>query len=180
MKLVQTLIIFSLLFCILFDPVIGAYTWLQYKKAVIKQEVKSQINDGIDQSKLVLLEFTQDEIQTELRWEHSREFEYNHKMYDVVRTEADSDTVYYWCWYDHEETMLNRKLDELTDQAAKNNPKSREEQALLVSNQETLYCMFSFNWNFSLCELLNKPSGLFSHLCPQIYSQPPTPPPQFT
>lgn len=179
MKLLQLQIIFILLFCILFDPVVGTFTWLHYKKAVVKQEVQKQINDGIDQSKLVLLEFTKEEIQTELRWEHAREFEYKHKMYDVIRTETSGDKVYYWCWYDHEETMVNRQLDELTAQAAETNHKNKESRALLVSKQETLYCMFSFDFNFNLGESLTHPAGYFDHLYPQIYSQPPTPPPQF-
>jgi len=179
MKFIKILITFIILFCILFDPVVGTYTWLHYKKAVVKQEVKKQIDDGIDQSKLVLLEFTKEEIQTELRWEHAREFEYNHKMYDVVKAESDGETFYYWCWYDHKETMLNRQIDDLAAQSAETYPKNGKERALLASNQETLYCVFSLNWNFSLNKLLNKPSGLFSHLYPQIYTQPPTPPPQF-
>lgn len=179
MKLVQILIIFTLLFCILFDPVVGTYPWLHYKKTAVKQEVQKQIDDGIDQSKLVLLKFTREEIHSEVRWEHAREFEYKHKMYDVVKTESDGKTFYYWCWYDHEETMLNRQIDALAAQAAERYTKSGKERALLVSNQETLYCVFLLNWNFSLNQLLNKPSGLFSHLYHQIHIQPLTPPPQF-
>jgi len=179
MKLIQLQIILILLFCILFDPVVGTYTWLHYKKAVVKQDVQRKIDEGIDQSRLVLLKFTREEIQTEVRWEHAREFEYKYKMYDVVRAESDGETFYYWCWYDHEETMLNRQMDALAAQAAVTYPRNGKERALLASNQEMLYCVFLINWNFSLNQLLNKPSGLISHLYPQIHIQPPKPPPQF-
>lgn len=179
MTLIKTLIVFTLLFCVLFDPVVGTYTWLQYKKITIKHEVQRQIDDGIDQSKLVLLKFTKEEIQIKLRWEHEREFEYNDKMYDVIRSESKGDKVYYWCWYDHKETMLNRQLDEIATQTAETNAKNKEEQALPAPNQETLYCIVFFNFNFSLGESLKPPAGFFDHLYPQIYTQPPTPPPQF-
>ena len=178
--MIKITVTFIALFSILFDPVVGTYTWLQYKKTAVKQEVKRQIDDGrIDQSKLVLLEFTKEEIQTKLRWEHEREFEYDHKMYDVIRSESKGDRVHYWCWYDHKETMLNRQLDELAAQAAETDAKNKAEQTLPASSHEILYCIFSFNFNFYLGESLIQPAGFFDHLYPQIYTQPPTPPPQF-
>jgi len=178
--LIKITVTFIALFSILFDPVVGTYTWLQYKKAAVKQEVKRQIDaGGIDQSKLVLLEFTKEEIRTKLHWEHEREFEYNHRMYDVIRTESSGDNVYFWCWYDHKETILNQLLDELAAQATETDAKNEEEEALPASSHETIYCIFSLKFNLNLGESLIQPAGSFDHLYPQIYTQPPTPPPQF-
>ncbi len=168
-------IVFSFL---VIDPVLVTFTWLQHKKTTVKKEVKRQIEEGIDEDEIVLLTFSKEEIKTKLRWEHPREFEYNHRMYDIVESMTEGDTVYYWCWYDHEETMLNRRLAELKNQASGKSPKIRKYTALILSTSESLTCLFPYNGDVSIPELLNKQIGIFYHLYSQIFIQPPTPPPQ--
>ena len=46
----------------------------------------------------------------ELDWKHSKEFEYNGKMYDVISVQKGRDSISYTCWLDKEETELNIKL----------------------------------------------------------------------
>ncbi len=173
------LITFILLSCVLFDPVVGTYTWIQYKKTIVKQEAREIIDAGIDKSELVMLKFTKTEARTELRWEHDLEFEYNHRMYDIVETKTVGDTVYYWCWYDHMETMLNLKMEELAAQTVGNSGKSKAERAFLASSLKSLYCTFAFDLNISIVKSLIKTSDKFFQSYPQIRIQPPTPPPQF-
>lgn len=169
-----------LLCCVLVDPVIVTFTWLHCQKTVIKKEVERQIIAGMDKDELVLLIFSKEEAQTRLRWEHSREFEYNDKMYDIVKTKTVGETVYYWCWYDHKETMLNRQLEKLSDRTLRKNPKIRSEIGLLASYLRTLYCIFSFNGDLTTPEFSNKHVILFYRLCSQFLIQPPTPPPQLS
>ncbi len=175
----RRLISFVILACIIFDPVVGTHTWLQYKKTKVKHEVWEQIDSGIDQSELVLLKFSKKETQTKLRWEHEREFEYNHRMYDVVRTKTVGETVYYWCWYDHIETMLNRQMEELASQAVGPVSKKKKERAMLASNSRSLYCPFSIYLDLDIRESVQKQSILSLDFYTQILKQPPTPPPQF-
>lgn len=178
--ILKSLTVILLLSCLLIDPMISAFTWLQYKKTVVKKEVKRQINEGMDKDELVLLIFSKEETQTKLRWEHPREFEYNHKMYDIVKTKTVGDTVYYWCWYDHEETMLNRQLEEVADQALGKSQKTRKEIAPLMPYFKTLYCLFSFHSVVSIPQLLSERMDLFYHLYSKVFIQPPTPPPQLS
>jgi hypothetical protein len=49
--------------------------------------------------------------QAALRWEHSREFELEGKMYDLARDSAGADTAYYWCLRDEAEERLNREAE---------------------------------------------------------------------
>lgn len=177
--MLRRIILFIISFCVLFDPVIGTYTWLQFKKAKVKQEVWKQIDAGIDKSELVKLKFTREEARTELRWEHAREFEYDHKMFDVVKVQKEDDSVIYWCWYDHEETMLNLQMEEIASQAVGHGAKNKKERAMLASNSRSLYCIFSLYLSFDLSELVKESSGLPSDLYSQISIQPPIPPPQF-
>ncbi|MFW6129265.1 MAG: hypothetical protein ACOC6P_03345 [Candidatus Aminicenantaceae bacterium] len=174
----KNITIFLLLSLLVIDPMLVTFTWLQHKKTIVKKEVKRQIKEGIDKDEIVLLTFTKEETQTKLRWEHPREFEYNHRMYDIVKSMTEGDTVYYWCWYDHEETMLNRRLKELKDQASGKSHKIRKYTALILSTSESLTCLFPYNGDVSIPKLFYKQDGLFYHFSSQIFIQPPTPPPQ--
>lgn len=92
------------------DPTAGSLTWLNIERAIVKKAVDHHIVAGIEASDLVLLEFSREETETLLRWEHAREFEYDGQMYDVVETWAVGGTVYYRCWWDREETALNNRM----------------------------------------------------------------------
>ncbi len=94
-------------------PFAGTYLWLYCEKAAVKQQVKQKILGGIDKEELVWLTFKTTEATEVLHWEHDREFEYQGRMYDVVETKAQGDFISYLCWPDHEETQLNRLIDEM-------------------------------------------------------------------
>jgi len=102
-----------LLIAVLLVPSSGTYLWLQYKKNMTIRQVEKNIQAGIDKEKLVLLRFTEEEAAKELKWEHSGEFEYHHQMYDIVESLIIGDSIYYWCWWDIAETVLNNKISEL-------------------------------------------------------------------
>ena len=135
--------------------------------------------EGMDQSELVLLKFTHEESQTKLRWVHSREFEYDGEMYDIVEKEESGDTISYWCWWDYEETQLNRKLRDLVADAMGHHPLNKERQERLTHFLENLYCQYNFEKPaiaHSLCRIL----PLKSHIgYSSIYFSPPSPPPEF-
>jgi len=97
----------------LVDPIAGVSAWLQVEKAMVKKEVRRHIISGIDKDGLVLLEFSRTETEPLLRWEHSREFEYDGQMYDIVDSWVVGDTVYYRCFWDRAETRLNEQLRKL-------------------------------------------------------------------
>jgi hypothetical protein len=92
---------------------LGPYLWIEYQRSEVKSEVKWRMIDGIDREELVLLKFSKQQSENELHWEHSKEFEYMGEMYDVVERKTRADSVFYWCWWDYEETELNRKLASL-------------------------------------------------------------------
>src|SRR5688572_27780769 len=104
------------LFLSLTVPFAGTYTWLQYHKHQTKRAIKWRMIAGMQGEELELLKFSKAETQTKLRWEHSREFEYNSQMYDVVAVITKADSVFYWCWWDNEETLLNKQLGQLVAQ----------------------------------------------------------------
>ncbi len=55
---------------------------------------------------MVRLKFSKTEITTKLNWKHSKEFEFNNQMYDVVDKVVTRDSIRYWCWWDFKETEI--------------------------------------------------------------------------
>lgn len=133
---------------------------------------------GIEKEELVLLKFKTGEEKTQLRWEHSKEFEYKGQMYDVVLREEIGDSSYYHCWWDAEETALNQQLTDLTQLALNSNPQRQKHQKSLYSFLQTFYFPSTYKW--SAC--LNESNNVFNSYCIEAqskpYFQPPTPPPE--
>lgn len=158
-------------------PATGTIIYLHFQKKQVKKSVKKQIIAGIDKNALVLLKFSSEDIKALLRWEHSREFEYNGQMYDVIETVYRNDSVYYWCWWDYEETLLNKKLNKLTCIAFGKDPGQKEKQHQLISFYKSLFFSDSgFELKiFSTAGILN---FNFSNRILKVCFPPPIPPPK--
>lgn len=144
-----------MLFCLI-APLLATVTYLHYQKSSVRKKVKHQIIAGIDKDELVLLKFTEDESQTKLRWEHAKEFEFDGQMYDVVETKIKGDTIYYWCWWDHEETRLNKQLNETVAKIFGDNPQRKDSHKKLAEFYKKLFCN---SYSFPLTLLRESESG---------------------
>ncbi len=103
---------FSYLFLLLV-PFAVVFFALKAEHYQHRKKVKHQLIASIDRDELVLLGFKNSEMGKLLRWEHSKEFEYQGEMYDVVERQSTADSMFFWCWWDNDETQLHRKLDRL-------------------------------------------------------------------
>ncbi len=112
---------------------------------MVRKEIKRKIIAGIDKNELVLLKFSEKDKQNLLKWEHSKEFEYLGEMYDVVETNTVGDTTFYWCWWDYEETKLNKQLSKLVHAAWGENPLNRENNKRLFAFFKLLFYTDSEN-----------------------------------
>lgn len=161
-------------------PFAGAYTWLHWQISLARKEVKRNMIRGLDQSDLVLLKFSKAETRSLLRWEHSGEFEYQQNMYDIVESEERGDSIWYFCWWDHAETLLNRQLADLTEWAMRGDARSQERQLRLERFLKGLYLPEE---TFSLPVSSGKWIAGFT-LRPVFYSSPsispPIPPPEMS
>ena len=128
-------------------PAAVTYIWLQQRKAVVRKEVKWKMIAGIDKSELVFFQFSKKESQTKLKWKHSKEFEFNGEMYDVVKKITSSQTIQYWCWWDHEETKLSKQLSKLLVGAFQSDVPSKDKKQQIVSFYKSLFCTEVFIWN---------------------------------
>lgn len=166
-----------LLICLLF-PVVGMFCWLQVKKTAVRKQVKHQLIAEIDRAELVLLKFAENEKEKKLRWEHSKEFEFAGEMYDVVETEMHGDTTYYWCWWDHEETKLNRQLNQLALNALAKDPQHNRHKQRLTQFFQSLYFVEPKQQQALNDHVLRNQFVATSEACTALKPAPPTPPPQ--
>lgn len=166
------------MFCLL-GPGLVCYYWFQFQRKQIRREVKHQIIAGIDRSELVLLKFTNQQAE-QLNWKHSKEFEFEHHMYDIVEKTQQGDTAYYWCWPDHEETKLNKKLHKLLAHALRGNQRRRRDQELFASYFKSIFHSNSTPPKFHLFNDFASYSNMEANMHSRLASPPPSPPPEFS
>ena len=130
----------------LIAPAVVTYSWLQQRKRAVKKEVKWKMIAGIDKSELVLLKFSKAETTTKLNWKHSKEFEFSNQMYDIVDKVVSKDSIHYWCWWDFEETKLNKQLDNLLVGVYQHDSKSKEKQDIVYKFYKSIYFQSLFCW----------------------------------
>lgn len=134
----RTLFRILLLFCLV-APFTTVFFVLKKQQKQVKREVKWKLIEGVDRNELVFLKFSKEEQQIHLNWKHAKEFEFKGEMYDVVEKEVYGDTTYYWCWWDSEETKLNKQLDQLVAFTLGNSPVQNQSQAKIMQFFKSLY-----------------------------------------
>lgn len=132
---------------------------------------------SVEKSELVELKFANSELQTKLEWKHSKEFRFEGEMYDIVHKTEHADSTIFYCWWDHEETKLYKKLDQLLATALGANPTRQQQSKLALHFFKTLYFNDLSNNTWVLTSTANKYSLLSTNPV-KVYSLPTTPPPQ--
>jgi hypothetical protein len=128
------------LFIALATPFLALYMRTHVELRQVRKAVKHMMIDNTDRSELVLLSFSHDEVKNSLRWKHDKEFEYNEQMYDIIERRETQDSMYYWCWWDHEETRLHKQLDQLMANLLLHDPAQQSKQHTLTDFFKSLYC----------------------------------------
>lgn len=164
------------LFCSLALPIVTAYFIVQHKKSILKKEIKHQIISGIDKSDLVLLKFSIQESQTKLKWKHGKEFEFRNQMYDIVDTETKGDSISFWCWWDHKETKLEKRLKSILAFMLDNNPDNKKNQQRFLNFYKSLFHQTNEERNYTK-EFIAKNNFSYIINYSSLSSSPPTPPP---
>lgn len=164
----------------LLAPFVGVFTYLQYHKKIERKKIKRAIMAGIDREELVLLTFSKAETTQVLKWKHAKEFEYKNEMYDVVETEIRGDSIHYYCWWDHKETVLNRQVTALLYQFLNSDTDTQETRLRLAHFCKNVFHSRPITWHYGV----NQPPaslqrmGMYNFYV--SYSMAPeTPPPAF-
>lgn len=145
----------------------------------MKKEVKHKIIAGVDKEDLVLLAFTKEEAEQQLNWEHSKEFEFKGNMYDIVEQSATSDSVYYWCWWDKEETVLMQKLYALMGQKLDKDPVHHQHKIQFYQFIDHII-LSHFSFMIGEVENIHAQKGFYRFICKRVTLQTTSPPPRTT
>lgn len=172
-KLISIIIIATL-----FVPFWLLFFHYQIELSLIRKKVKFKILSNIDKSELVLLKFAKPEIKRILIWKHSKEFEYQSTMYDIVKSEYINDSVYYWCWLDKEETDLNIRFRKTINKSLERNSKANNINLKLINILSLNYFSNNQIIQFLSFEKRIKYNKNNNSIIQNIYVKPDTPPPQ--
>lgn len=175
----KKLISIFLLICIIF-PFVGSVSWLNYQKKKVRKQIKHEIIAGIDKSELVQLSFTKAQAETELEWEHSKEFEYNNNMYDIIIADTTENIITYWCWWDVEETALNQKLKKTLANFLGKDTKNKETKTRFANFYQSLFHNKSTLWEAIQTETTQQLTTPYLFDYTSLQFPPTTPPPKYS
>ncbi|MFO7613994.1 MAG: hypothetical protein R6W71_05065 [Bacteroidales bacterium] len=166
-----------LMIVILLAPVIGTLAVFHLYRYQIRKEVTEIIIRGMKEE-WVDLAFSSAEIKTKLKWKHSREFEFEGQMYDIVEQRIEGDTVIYTCYKDDKETRLNQQLDKSVARALGQDPVQKNRNERIANFFKNLYQPVSVIWHPELFPNSTLNFGLYSSNYLSLYIAPPSPPPK--
>ncbi len=131
---------------------------------------------GIDKDRLELISVGREES-SNLRWVHSKEFEFLGEMYDVVYKKTSKDSIHYWCWWDHQETTLNKELNTLLNRT-RNQSNSHKTHVQLIVFFKSLYSERMSKWEVEpACAAIpgytDHYSDSYKSRTPQVIAPPP-------
>ncbi len=117
----------------------GSLGYLQLEKKKVQKSVKRKIMNGIPKEELIFMAFSSEDLSTKLNWKHSKEFELNGEMYDIVERRETADSAFYWVWWDKEETELNQQVKRIAAEIFGNAPDQQEKNKLVQSFYKSLF-----------------------------------------
>lgn len=159
-------------------PIVLILSFFYYQKHTIKQNIKHQLVSGLSESELVNLTFSLTDAQTKLNWEHSKEFEFNGEMYDVVKQENHGDSISYFCILDNEETALNQEINKLVSLFLNQNNQENESKNKLKEFYKNLY-LSQCNALLIKSDLIKQKIDFLFCTFPLVHKSPNLRPPRF-
>ena len=168
---------------LLFDPLITNLSWLRYQKIRLQRNIHRKIEAGKLLEHLILLEFKVHQARSQIKWLSSKEFEYNHRLYDVVESIQVGGSVFYWCWPDDQETQLQAKIKNIIKQAFSQLDDQKLKSLTEVPPQiiplvKTLWATLTVSKDFPLPSWANELAYVSDDFYLFITFPPLTPPPQ--
>jgi len=161
-------------------PFAGTVSWLNYQKKKVKRQIKHEIIAGIDKSELIQFTFTKTQVEEELNWKHSKEFEYKNSMYDIVEADTVSNTITYWCWWDYKETKLNKQLSKLLAQFLGNDTQNKETKTHFAQFLQSLFHTPLDEWKTNIKPTRTKHKSNYLIAYTSLHFPPTTPPPNYS
>ena len=164
-------IILAVLLCL---PLLVLESTISIEKYFLRKQVKHRMMDDLKNEELVKISLSKNEAKSLLKWEKPHEFEFQGRMYDIVRKYETKDNITYWCWPDTDESYLNQLLSSIINKASKNKNSKKSDQ--LINFLKSIY----FASNVESLSTLSNRKIIYRYQTSGYISQkfkPSTPPP---
>ena len=104
-----------------------------------------------------------------------KEFKFNGKMYDIENKEVKGDSVFYTCYYDNKENILEEMFALYSNNTKKDNTQNPAQRVLLVGLyfEQLKYFSFKINSSDSSNLSLNKNEANFLNHTSDVLTPPP-------
>ncbi len=157
----------------------GLTAFFEFEHYQLKKEVRQLIKNNISDHKLAVIKLTQQE-NSKLIWHDAKEFEWNNKLFDVIRFKKLSDETYcYYVFSDKQEDSLMAKINQTVSQNFPN-----EKQPTPVSKVlkvfKTPLCVETTRYHITEVDFISKKSNNYTYTAFFSTSEPKIelPPPQ--
>lgn len=162
------------------SPVMLSFLSYKLQLRSIKRQVKNELIFSTPREELVsfCFDMTGPEFQS-LRWEHSQEFEYDEKMFDIVEGDTNGNIVNYICFPDKQETELNFKFKNMLNERYSDNIPFKNNQKLVSIYIKSLFPPETHFVEIHFFEEVEKKYLFFPENIPYVFLEHSTPPPEF-
>lgn len=131
-------LISTIILATIFAGIYVSYHSVESFRHQIRKEVKRKIKAGLTESEMTLLIIPNEQL-GDLKWKHSKEFKLKGQMYDVIKKENIEWGVKYWCWWDNDETELNKRLNRMLILVLGSNPLQNEQENFVDIGKTTMF-----------------------------------------
>tara|TARA_B110000908_G_C10216423_1_gene433041 strand:+ start:295 stop:837 length:543 start_codon:yes stop_codon:yes gene_type:complete len=163
----------------LVNPMYYAYVGYHIELKKIKKEVKNQLIANTPKEYLVSFRF---EIESNtfksLEWKHSREFQYQGKMFDIVEADTINNYAHYICFPDKQETALNQEFNDLLNERYAHDKPTNNKQKLLSNFVKSLFVQNEEIDSFFALQNRVEYNKYFKGVSPSDFIKARNPPPQ--
>jgi len=81
-----------------------------YELNSIQRKVKQNLNSFCDHKEIKIIKFSQFDVGRMINWKDENEFEFQGRMYDVISSRSEGDTIIYNCYDDKQESVKREEL----------------------------------------------------------------------
>lgn len=146
-------------------------TWLSMEKRQIQKHVRNKILPTVDEVELIKLTVLAEDTAKQFIWQHAREFEFQGKMYDIVKRKKKGNKITYLVWQDDEETHINTKIKQLANCIFDTSKDSQNSQASFQLLINTLFVEDKTDFHLRNLLLSKKKTNYYYQIeIPQGYS----------
>jgi hypothetical protein len=128
----------------------GFYIAFNISQFIVKEEVRRKLMVDIPVNELAVININNNNNSKNLLtwYEGNKEFKYNDKMYDVVRSAKNDTSTVYYCIEDNKENQLNKKLEEHVENNITSDPIQKANSSKVI--QKISFDNFCFGKSVSI------------------------------